>query len=246
MMKSLLLLFSLLSGVVAFAQPPPTPLMMSRFPYVPETPRETPLDIQAVMRSLPPLDLRIETPLQMPDHLQFTPGEMVWVRRLREAYQLVSKRRFTEARDVFQDFLSVYPNHAPTRVGLADVYFSMGAHHEAKQAYREFLKDHPTNFQALNNLAWLLSTHENPELRDPQEAVALARQAMVIFPDSHHVWSTLSQALYAGGNFEEATRAAVNAFNLARRANVESLVIVNYHNQIERCRSAALATSLME
>lgn len=234
-----------LSVLPLFAQTQPQ-FLLARFPYIPETPRVRTLDIDAVLRSLPPLDLGIEGPIQIPEHLQFSAEERVWVHRLREAYQLIGERRFEEAHAIFTDFPSVYPDHAPTRVALADTFFSMGKHREARDAYLAVLADFPNSFQVLNNLAWLYSTADDPEILNPGEAIALARRAMVVEPNSHHVWSTLSRALHAAGRFEEATRAAINAHTLASRFGADSLVIVNYHNQVEQSRKAALATSLMD
>jgi serine/threonine protein kinase len=58
-----------------------------------------------------------------------------------------------------------------------------------------------------NNLAWLLADCRVVSLRDPAEAVALARQAVARAPHDGRYWNTLGVALYRKGAYAEAGRA---------------------------------------
>ena len=75
MKRTILLVLTL--GLQLQAQSPQ--LLLSRFPYQAETPRPRPLDWQAMMAEIPTLELE-STPLNLPDELQFTAGELTWVR----------------------------------------------------------------------------------------------------------------------------------------------------------------------
>jgi Tfp pilus assembly protein PilF len=61
----------------------------------------------------------------------------------------------------------------------------------------------PQNAAGCNSLAWLLVTGPDA-LRDPGEAVTLARQAVAIAPKQHFYHNTLGVALYRHGHFKEA------------------------------------------
>jgi len=241
-MKISALFFILLTPVLP-AQPPQ--LLLSRFPYLPESPTPLPLDWRSMLAEIPAPVFQSNS-LVFPDELQFTAEELKWVRNLREGYQAVQEQNFTRALEVFRDFLSVYPDHLPTRLALADVLFSVKEYAAAEQAYREVLTAAPQQFQALNNLAWLYANSTEPERRKPEQSLNLARQALLVEPGSHHVWSTLSQAYYALGLFREAAEAANRAIQLSQQTKAPDIVQVNYILQLDRCRNAWLATSFLD
>jgi hypothetical protein len=55
-----------------------------------------------------------------------------------------------------------------------------------------------------NNLAWLLASCPDPDLRDPVKAVELAEQAVKINSVDGNAWNTLGVAHYRAGNWETA------------------------------------------
>ena len=69
---------------------------------------------------------------------------------------------------------------AMTQVQLASGYEKEGKVEEAIQHYRQALAADPNNVLALNNLAWILATASQHKLRDGEEAVQLATQAVVL------------------------------------------------------------------
>ncbi|MGI9431782.1 MAG: tetratricopeptide repeat protein [Myxococcota bacterium] len=83
--------------------------------------------------------------------------------------------------------------------------------------YRAALELNPNNTNAANNLAWLLSVHENPVVRSPREALMLAEGvARVRGEDDPYALDTLAAANAAAGNTARAAELADRALRIAR------------------------------
>lgn len=67
-----------------------------------------------------------------------------------------------------------------------------------------------------NELAWFLLTSTAAQLRDPQEAVRLARRATQGAPREGNYWNTLALACYRTANWQEAATASQRAIELHR------------------------------
>jgi tetratricopeptide (TPR) repeat protein len=80
---------------------------------------------------------------------------------------------------------------------------------EQEQRYRAWLKKHPKDPNALDNLAWFLVTCPDPQLHKPAEAVELAKAALDINPREGNYWNTLGAAHYRAGDW----KAAIAALN---------------------------------
>jgi tetratricopeptide (TPR) repeat protein len=74
---------------------------------------------------------------------------------------------------------------------------------KAIEALRQALQREPEHPEANNNLAWLLVTGPK-DLRNPQEALPLARKAVELSPNRYLFHNTLGVALYRSGNPAEA------------------------------------------
>jgi tetratricopeptide (TPR) repeat protein len=108
---------------------------------------------------------------------------------------------------------------------LVGAYFHMGyyAHldrrgpeavewcRKAITAFNRYLMMRPDQYRAYNNLAWFLATCPVAELRNPQHAVKLARQATGMIPGQAAGWNTLGVALLRAGE----PRAALDALQKA-------------------------------
>jgi 4-amino-4-deoxy-L-arabinose transferase-like glycosyltransferase len=95
---------------------------------------------------------------------------------------------------------------------------------QAMEHYREVLKIDPDFDGALNNLAWLLATCSNADLRNGSEAVNLARRACDLTQERSTVYiGTLAAAYAEAGNFPEAISTAERAIRCARLRGQEEL-----------------------
>jgi len=86
---------------------------------------------------------------------------------------------------------------------------------EAKQAYEKALALKPDSPATLNNLAWLLATCDDERLRDPPQALELARRAARLEP-SAYILDTLAQSYYSNGMYREAVQAEKRALELVK------------------------------
>jgi tetratricopeptide (TPR) repeat protein len=68
--------------------------------------------------------------------------------------------------------------------------------------------------EARNNLAWLLATCSQTELREPKAAVEHARCAVTLEPKQANFWNTLGVALYRNGEWDQAKTALLRAIEL--------------------------------
>lgn len=82
--------------------------------------------------------------------------------------------------------------------------------HDGREAetipiYQSLLQERPNHPMSLNNLAWAYLTLPDPKLRNPEEALELARQAVELEGSIDH-WDTLAEAWFQNGNSAEAIR----------------------------------------
>ena len=100
-------------------------------------------------------------------------------------------------------------------LAAGDFYYGDKKFDQAIAFYRQALALSPDNAHALNNLAWLYATCEDPAHRNPQAALELARQALAV-DRSAHVLDTWAEALFINGRYEAALAAAREALAVAR------------------------------
>jgi tetratricopeptide (TPR) repeat protein len=75
---------------------------------------------------------------------------------------------------------------------------------EASRAFRKAIELRPEHPQAFNNFAWFLATAEDFKVRDPKQAVELARKATQLDAKPWLHWNTLSVACYRAGDWQGA------------------------------------------
>jgi Zn-dependent protease with chaperone function len=97
---------------------------------------------------------------------------------------------------------------------IAWAYQRLGRYDEAIETYERIISLDRQQATALNNLAWLLVAEAEDELRDPQRALALAKDAVALerFPT---FLDTLAEAYYANGLVQEAIETIKEALDLA-------------------------------
>ncbi len=111
------------------------------------------------------------------------------------------KARFAEA--LLQQKIREQPDNGLWFQLLGDLHYSRNQEQAARNAYEQALLLAPTNTEALNNLAWLLLSAQEPSLRHPERGLLLAQQAAAR-KRVPHVLDTLATAYWANGNKEEA------------------------------------------
>jgi tetratricopeptide (TPR) repeat protein len=90
---------------------------------------------------------------------------------------------------------------------------------EAFADFSKALQLDPKNAGANNAFAWLLANHPDPEKRDSQRAVRLARQAVELAAENGYYWSTLGAAYYRAGAWKEALTAMEKSTRLRKSAS---------------------------
>ena len=132
---------------------------------------------------------------------------------------LLQKKQVDEAIAHYQAALEIQPNHAGTHCSWAVALGALGRSAEAVPHYRAALRLDPGLTIALNNLAWILATHPQPEIRNGGDAVRLAERACRATEYRVAIYvGTLAAAYAEAGRFDEAAAAAQKAQALAAAA----------------------------
>lgn len=139
-------------------------------------------------------------------------------------FVLIRTGRYAEARRQLEQALDLMEESPEIHVGLAAAAGHLGDPRTAVRHYRAALRLRPGWKQPANNLAWLLATHPDPDLRNPEDAVRIAEamRRSAGAPDPT-VLDTLAAAYAAAGRFEAARRTAEAAGRLARDREMEAL-----------------------
>ncbi len=159
---------------------------------------------------------------------------------LQVAQAYVQDKEYESAINAYERVLKIDPENKQARYIVATVYINAKQYQKAEEMHLALLADFPDDFQILNNLAWLYATAEDPDFRDGEKAVKMAQEAMVMAPNDHHVWSTLSEAYYVTGEYEKALRAITQMARLASRygQGITQQQVDDYNEQIKKCKRA--------
>lgn len=155
---------------------------------------------------------------------------------------------FDDAMSAYERVLKIDPENQQARFIIGHVYISAKQYAKAVAQLTGLAEDFPDDFQVLNNLAWLYATADDPAYRDGEKAVELAQKAMVLAPNDHHIWSTLSEAYYMSGEYEKAYRAITHMAQLAARygKNLTKESVEDYNQQILKCKRALDTQKMLE
>jgi len=164
---------------------------------------------------------------------------------LSTARQHLQAGRRVEALSILRDVLRRDVHHATALSLVATTLAEMGRQRDAVRLFQQLAQDYQQDYVVLNNLAWLLSTATDPVLRDPPEAVDLARQALLLAPENYSVWSTMAEAYYRNGRYDLALRAAEQALLLAQAQQAEGSRVATYAEQVAKSRQAVEAFTLV-
>ena len=132
---------------------------------------------------------------------------------------LLLANRPVEAATHLREAIRARPDYASACRLLAIALSKQNAGAEAIRWYRETLRLKPNSIEAATELAWLLATHPDAQIRDAGQSLQLARAvAQATKGQGYPVFDALAAALAEDGRFDEATRAAEHAAQLATQA----------------------------
>jgi len=132
---------------------------------------------------------------------------------------------------IIQHELQKTPDNPDLYRMLGDLYYGRQDYEMTIRAYEHALKIRPDNPEVLNNLAWLFATCDNPDYRNPQQALILAQKAATLSSEAH-IMDTLAESYYINGKYTEAVLAAGRALKLARTN------LSYYEDQLEKFSEA--------
>jgi tetratricopeptide (TPR) repeat protein len=129
--------------------------------------------------------------------------------------------------DYYRTTIALDPGHAPAHFSLANILRTRGKPEEAFVHFRKAVEFLPADPNPLNGLAWELLTSTDPKLRDPAEALELAKKLVDLSVQQAddrdaigrdrlaNYWNTLGVAHYRAGNVNEALAALRKSLDVA-------------------------------
>jgi serine/threonine-protein kinase len=124
-----------------------------------------------------------------------------------------------EAIEFFHKALAIDPRAVEPRRNLGMTQVRKGDFAGAIESYRQVIAIDPGHVPTLNDLAWILATGPRRELRDPAEAVRLARHAVELTPREPSLWNTLGVALCVHGEPAESVSALQRSIEMNSGGN---------------------------
>ncbi|MEQ8517306.1 MAG: tetratricopeptide repeat protein, partial [Chromatocurvus sp.] len=142
---------------------------------------------------------------------------------------------YAEAASRLRKWLKEYPDDAATWFELANRELQRGEETRALEAFKRVQTLNPDNPLVLNNLAWL-GRRENPT-----EALAHARKAVKLAPDSADFQDTLAMVALAA----DSPREALSAIRRALDSRPDD-VTFQYHNAVILAENGDKAKALLQ
>jgi tetratricopeptide (TPR) repeat protein len=133
--------------------------------------------------------------------------------------------RIDEAIASWQKALATHHDEAKAHANLGDALLTKGLAGDAIAHYEKSLKIAPRAPEALNKLAWALSTCPDAKLRNGSRAIQLAEQADQLTGGRNPLFiRTLGAAYAEGGRFNDAIDATQKALQVAAAQGDSALV----------------------
>lgn len=123
---------------------------------------------------------------------------------------------------------------ADTLRARGDALLSVGRHADAIRDYEKALEIDPNDTGVLNNLAWVLATSPEDELRDAERSIALGTKACELTNYSQpHILSTLAAGYAEKGDWETAIKWSSKAVELGAKDKDEAEVLDQLQKELE-------------
>ena len=178
------------------------------------------------------------------EHDAIPPPEAVEI--IAAATERIQVLDFLGAEQLLREGIANYPGVMQFSYMLAATMVKQNRYREAIELLEVLLQHNPRDHRLLNNLSWVFSTATDLRYRDPQRALQLAQDAILIAPGDFHVWSTLANAHYVCGNFQQAQRIMRQCLELAKIRNAPAASLRNYEVQMAKMNEAFVVMSLLE
>ncbi|MEM9352602.1 MAG: tetratricopeptide repeat protein [Planctomycetota bacterium] len=115
--------------------------------------------------------------------------------------------RVQNAVQTYSEILQAAPQNFLALRSRGDAYLNLGQHIEAVADFNRALQLNAEDTLLLNNLAWVLSTSPDEEVRDGKRSIELATKACMLTEyKKPHILSTLAAAYAESGDFETAVK----------------------------------------
>lgn len=138
-------------------------------------------------------------------------------------YQVDNKPR--KAVEVYSEILDQDGENVLVLRSRGDAYLAVGDHAAAVADFEEALQHLADDPALLNNLAWVLATSPDAEIRNGKRAVELATKACDLTDyNKPHILSTLAAAFAENGDFETAIEWSQKAVDMNDSEQEEQLV----------------------
>src|SRR5262249_2827985 len=109
--------------------------------------------------------------------------------------------------ECYRQAITFSPKFALAHMNLGNALSAKQDFHSAAEKFEQALALDPKHPGPHNNLAWLLATCPDLELRDPRLAVLHAKKAVELRPMEGNFHNTLAVALYRAGQWKRAIAA---------------------------------------
>jgi cytochrome c-type biogenesis protein CcmH/NrfG len=153
---------------------------------------------------------------------------------------LFAQGKSDEAIDHLRAAIRAQPSHVAAHFNLATALLQ--GRNDARGAidqFREAIRLRPDWPTAHIALAWVLSSHPDGGIRNPRDAIELARTAADLSRRDPSSLDALAAALAAAGRFDEAVDAASEAASSARKAGAtQQLAAIEERLALYRRRQA--------
>jgi tetratricopeptide (TPR) repeat protein len=138
--------------------------------------------------------------------------------RLQLGAYYAADSRPRKAIEVFEQLIDADADNWKARRARADALLSIGEHAKAVEDYTEALQKEPNDSHMLNNLAWVLATSPDDDVRDAKRSIEIGLKASEATKyEAPHILSTLAAGYAESGDWETAIKWSSKAVELSEK-----------------------------